>query len=298
MFGYINIQPQALTDEQKKRYRARYCGLCRALRDRAGAAGRLTLSNDMTFLSILLGSLYEPSEEEGTDPCPLHPLKKLPWSRSECTEYAADMNLILAWYKSLDNAADEGSAVARGRAKRLEKTASEALGRHPEQAKGIREALEEIGKIEKEDRCDVDRLCRLSGQMLGWVFSFREDVFRPVLFSVGASLGAFVYLMDAWEDYDTDLKKGCFNPLREIHDQRDYQDLIHDALLMKMGDVSAALSLLPLQKDMDLIENVVYHGVWSRYDYLMKKKADDGTRDGEGGDTDCADPDGKKETDK
>lgn len=297
MFGYIAVQPQALTEEAKTRYRSRYCGLCRALRDRAGAAGRLALSNDMTFLSILLSSLYEPKESAGSDPCPLHPLKKTAWTRSACTDYAADMNLFLAYLKCLDNVADEGSRAAALRAKRLEKPAALAEERWKEQARGVREALEEIGRLEKENSADVDRLCRLSGQMLGSVFAYRDDVFAPVLYAAGGALGAFVYLMDAWEDYDGDVRKGCFNPLREMHAQADYEDLIHDVLLMKMGEASEALKLLPLQKDMDLIENVVYHGVWQRYDMKMKQKAG-GAGDGEDEAGGCADPDGTKESDR
>ena len=144
MFGYIAVQPQALTEEAKTRYRSRYCGLCRALRDRAGAAGRLALSNDMTFLSILLSSLYEPKESAGSDSCPLHPLKKTAWTRSACTDYAADMNLLLAYLKCLDNVADEGSRAAALRAKRLEKPAALAEERWKEQSRGVREALEEM----------------------------------------------------------------------------------------------------------------------------------------------------------
>ncbi len=298
MFGYISIQPQALSAEQTGRYRAHYCGLCRVLRDRAGAAGRLALSNDMTFLSILLGSLYEPAESGGSDACPLHPFRKMPWTRSRCTEYAADMNLILAYYKCLDNLADEGTASSGARAKRLEKPAVRAMETWKDQARGIREALEEIGRLEKEDSRDVDRLCALSGQMLGWAFAWQNDVFAPVLFRLGSALGAFVYLMDAWEDYDGDIKKGCFNPLKDLHGQADYQELIHDVLLMKMGAAVEALELLPLEKDVDLIRNVVYHGVWSRYDQLTRKKAGDGTQDGPEEPEGCADPDGKKETDK
>jgi hypothetical protein len=45
------------------RYQAYYCGLCRTLKERYGDLGRLTLSNDMTFLLILLSSLYEPEED-------------------------------------------------------------------------------------------------------------------------------------------------------------------------------------------------------------------------------------------
>ena len=43
MFGDIAINVKQLTDEQVARYKSWYCGLCYALRDRFGQAGRLTL---------------------------------------------------------------------------------------------------------------------------------------------------------------------------------------------------------------------------------------------------------------
>ena len=68
------VNPQTLEEGEKQRFRACYCGLCRALKARYGDAGRLTLSNDMTFLSMLLSALYEPEETQGALRCPLHPL--------------------------------------------------------------------------------------------------------------------------------------------------------------------------------------------------------------------------------
>ena len=64
MFGYVLVNPQTLEEGEKQRFRACYCGLCRALKARYGDAGRLTLSNDMTFLSMLLSALYEPEETQ------------------------------------------------------------------------------------------------------------------------------------------------------------------------------------------------------------------------------------------
>ena len=60
MFGYITANMATMDKEQQTRYRAYYCGLCRVLREHYGQAGRMTLSNDMTFLAIVLSSLYEP----------------------------------------------------------------------------------------------------------------------------------------------------------------------------------------------------------------------------------------------
>ena len=64
MFGYVIANREIMTEEQIERYRAYYCGLCRTLKRRHGAAARFTLNYDMTFLVLLLSSMCEPEEEE------------------------------------------------------------------------------------------------------------------------------------------------------------------------------------------------------------------------------------------
>ena len=59
MFGYVIPNQAALDDEAKARYRTAYCGLCRRIGALHGLRGRLTLSYDLTFLDLLLSSLYE-----------------------------------------------------------------------------------------------------------------------------------------------------------------------------------------------------------------------------------------------
>ena len=102
-----------LSSEEKARYGKVYCGICRALRLRGGKLARLGLQYDMAFLALLLMSLYEPQEQEGSAACRLHPIKPRPWVDGQYIRYAADMNLALAYYKSLDDAADEGSLSGR-----------------------------------------------------------------------------------------------------------------------------------------------------------------------------------------
>ena len=59
MFGYIIPDQQAMDADARQRYRTAYCGLCRRSAALHGIAGRLTLSYDLTFLNLLLSSLYE-----------------------------------------------------------------------------------------------------------------------------------------------------------------------------------------------------------------------------------------------
>ena len=64
MYGYIVMNKPELKIREYERYRAYYCGLCRALKTDAGMRGQISLSYDMTFLALLLSALYEPETVE------------------------------------------------------------------------------------------------------------------------------------------------------------------------------------------------------------------------------------------
>ena len=101
MFGYVNINRNELSDENKKIYQGYYCGLCQKLKEVSGRKGQMLLNYDMTFLVVLLTGLYE-LEDKSTDfVCALHPTKKRTARINEATEYAADMNIILIRKKHL-----------------------------------------------------------------------------------------------------------------------------------------------------------------------------------------------------
>ena len=87
MFGYVAPVLSVLPDEQKQRYRSVYCGVCHALKSRHGQSGRLSLSNDMTFLALLLSSLYEPETAQATARCGIHPVKKHPFCSSSMIDF-------------------------------------------------------------------------------------------------------------------------------------------------------------------------------------------------------------------
>ena len=113
MFGYLVAAAGVLEDDQRQRYQELYCGLCRSLERCFGHPARLTLNYDMTFLVLLLGSLYEPEEETAQRRCPRHPLEAQTYVCSELSDYAANMNLALAYLKCLDDWQDEHRSIQR-----------------------------------------------------------------------------------------------------------------------------------------------------------------------------------------
>ena len=135
MFGFVVSDAGALSEEEKERYRAVYCGLCLALRDRYGQLSRACLTYDLTFFVLLCNSLHEPVETKGASHCVMHPAPAAPraWARSAWTDYAADLSVALAYHKVLDDVADDGDLAARAAERLLAGAYERARARIPEQ---------------------------------------------------------------------------------------------------------------------------------------------------------------------
>ena len=116
MFGYVIPNQAALSPEAQARYRTAYCGLCRRIGALHGLRGRLTLSYDLTFLNLLLSSLYEGESElaAGSGHCPIHPIRKVDWRASAPTDYCADLSVALHYYNAADKWKDDHSLLGLG----------------------------------------------------------------------------------------------------------------------------------------------------------------------------------------
>ncbi|MDD3882296.1 MAG: DUF5685 family protein [Eubacteriales bacterium] len=272
MFGYVTIDASSLSEESRKRYEAYYCGLCRELKNRYGAQGQLTLSYDMTFLLILLSSLYEPEEKSETRSCVVHPIKKRQMLTSDISAYCADMNIALAYYKCLDNWKDDKSLAGLSQAKLLKKAYGRVEESWPEKCAAIKTALDAIDSAEKSGEKSVDALANQTAAMLGEIYAYKQDIWQDALRCVGGAVGRFIYLMDAYEDLPADKRLGRFNPLREMSESADYETLLKDALSLLIAEGTEAFETLPCIQDVDILRNILYSGVWARYAAITARR--------------------------
>ncbi|MBQ8537144.1 MAG: hypothetical protein IJ461_07075 [Clostridia bacterium] len=272
MFGYVNINGKALSEEAYRRYRSFYCGLCLTLKNRHGTAGRLTLSYDLTFLAMILSGLYELEETRLEQRCPVHPAKKQAFTVTQVMDYCADMNVLLAYYKALDDWKDDRSLTAKGLMGRLEKPFEKVQAAYPNKCRLVKECLQKIQQVEESHQSPLDTLCNLTGQMLGEIYAWQQDHWEGDLRRMGEGLGRFIYLMDAYDDLREDEKKGRYNPLLAYRQQPDFETLVKDGLTLMIAEGTDAFESLPILQDADIARNVLYAGVWSRYAMLQKKE--------------------------
>ena len=107
MFGYVRPSDGHLTAEDKQRFQAAYCGLCRSLGRRYGLAARMILNYDLAFLAMLLSR--EPECPTAHCRCPAHPIRGCDALEPQpAFDAAADLSVILTWWQLTDGVADHG----------------------------------------------------------------------------------------------------------------------------------------------------------------------------------------------
>lgn len=274
MFGYVNVNGQELSEENKKIYQSYYCGLCRSLRKNYGAGCQLLLNYDMTFLIVLLTGLYEPTNREQNFTCGLHPMKKRTSCVNEVSDYAAAMNVALAYHNLLDDWKDDRNYTKKTIASIIRKSYEEVARNYPRQVATIEEYLAKLGEFEEAKEQNIDLVAGATGEMLGEIFAWKQDEWYDELKTLGFYMGKFIYLMDAYEDLDKDERKDSYNPFRFLRREQaqNFETLAKLMMTSMMSECAKSFERLPILTHAEILRNILYSGVWSKYEYIQLKK--------------------------
>ncbi|MDD6966792.1 MAG: DUF5685 family protein [Firmicutes bacterium] len=275
MFGYVNANWKELTQAQQERYGAVYCGICRSIHHRVSNPARAVLSYDMAFLALLHMSLYEPEENAGKNRCVLHVLRPRAWVDNPCVDYAADMNVALAYYKAQDDLQDEGKTSAKLLLSMLEPHMEAIRQRWPRQCDAMKACMEELRELEGANTANPDLPASCFGRLMAELMVYQEDQWQEELRNLGFALGRFIYLADAMLDYDRDKRKKQYNPFLAMGQGRDTGKW-EQYLVLAMARCTESYEKLPLVQDKPLLDNILYSGVWVQYRAKVKKEETNG----------------------
>ena len=272
VFGLVGVNIKELSKQEKERYNAVYCGICRGIRQECSQFARLGLSYDMAFLALLLMSLYEPEETAGKRACNLHPIKPRPWVDNEYIRYCACMNVALGYYNALDDAQDEGGVTAKMMLKIFGKEMDRIRKNYPRQCEAMEQNLAQLRKLEQENCENPDLPAGCFGALLGEVFVYEEDMWAGCLRETGKALGRYIYLADGAMDYRQDQKKQQYNPFLAMGTGEDIEKW-DQYLLMAMGRCTDYYERLPLVQDKKILDNILYSGVWVAYRNKLRRNS-------------------------
>lgn len=270
MFGYVRINKMDLTFREYEHYKAYYCGLCKYLKRNHTELSRMTINYDITFLIVLLSSIYQPSAQVFHEKCIVDPVKKKKHIINEITEYAASMNILLAYYKLEDDVNDEGDIKSRLVRRAYRKSFKTAYDKYPQKADFIKACLGELRSLEEDQSTSIDQTSNCFARLLEEIFDYKDDEYRNRLRKVGFNIGKYIYIMDAYEDLDQDLEKGRYNPFSSYKDDREGLKVRVDKLIgMTLARLEEAILDLDINVNKSIIDNIIYSGVYLRYKGLI-----------------------------
>ncbi len=287
MFGYVKVCKAELRVREYEEYKAVYCTLCRVLGEEYGLAARGLLSYDACFY-VLLQDCAESGEnpEYKAGRCRFNPLKKCNYQTNcgESYRAAAALTVLMSYQKVRDNIAD-GKALKRIAAYMvspyLRGKYKKAKTRYPQFAEAVEQAMTAQSVLEKEGCVSTDRAADPSARALAAVCTafIQSETQKRIIERVAYCVGRFVYLLDAYDDLEDDLKSGNYNPFVTKYDIRDVAELrdtaLHEnilrALHMTANEAAVSFHLLSGEVHRGILENILQDGLESVCMTVRKK---------------------------
>lgn len=257
MFGYVTICREHLSEEGFNTFKAYYCGLCREIGKSCSQSARLGLSYDITFLAIMLSSLSD-GGETNTRRCFMKMGKPhLCVENDRAVSYAADMGVLLSYLKLLDDWKDEKSIKALMEMQLFRSAVKKAKSRYPKIYDQIRDCLNKLSVLEKEKCGSVDETADCFAKILEILFTpdfVTDEAQRRSLAWLGYNIGRWIYIIDAYNDLEKDIKQGSYNPF--IYGSE--KDNISESLTFTLENAASAYNLLAIKRNREVIENILY----------------------------------------
>ncbi|MGL5149878.1 MAG: DUF5685 family protein [Clostridium sp.] len=283
MFGYVTPLKGELKIKEFNLFNAYYCGVCLGIKKLYGNIPRGTLNYDMTFLALLLDGLSCNKLKIVPKRCMAHPHKKKPMILDNfAIDYASSMNVALVYYKLLDDVLDDNSIKSKFLTVVLKPYKDKFSSSLEDINLIIKENLNKLYQLEKDkDFSCLDEICHPFSEIVANILKLYPNpiendtkIRREILYSLGYSLGKWIYLIDALDDLEDDLKNSKFNPINHLFnkDNLSYTELLplikarlEFSIFSCGANCKEKLLELNLHKNENILLNIIELGMADKY---------------------------------
>lgn len=292
MFGYVRPYKPELLVKEYQAYKSVYCGLCKSLGKEFGLLSRTFLSYDAAFLvllSISINSVNCVGSENTTlkfyrKSCVVNPLKKCLFCECQDKSFslAGAVSIIMTYYKIKDDIHDSSpfkKLLSCSSVPLILKSYNSAKRAYPEIEAIISDFSQEQKCIERQKDVGIDLSAKPTADALAKILpmltSNSND--KRILAQFGFFLGRWIYLMDAADDIDKDIKSKNFNPF--VNDlivsrnmtQTEVNNYCNQVLNQTMAQLINAFNLLNLYEFKSILGNIIFKGMPNMQNQILSK---------------------------
>ena len=132
-----------------------------------------------------------------------------------------------------------------------------------------------IHQYEQQESVHIDDISGCFGKVMAEICAVEDDIWTEHLREFGFFLGKFIYILDAYDDIEKDLKHHTFNPFIDQFQQVDFEEKCYHLLEMMISRAAEAFEYLPIEENVEILRNIIYSGVWSQYELRKKRRLED-----------------------
>lgn len=276
MFGYVVVNKPELKIKEFDMYREYYCGLCHRLKHCHKSASRFSLNYDYVFLILLLSGLYEPEETCEKRRCMVHPVGKQRIRYNEFTDYVADMTVVLARLKCMDDWRDEKNFAGKVYGDILKKQYEKVKKKYPEKVEIIEQAILNLENAQRKKEENIDVVSGYSAKIFAEVFAVYDDEWEQSLRKIGFYLGKFIYIMDAFDDMENDIRDNVYNPFRMWYPEKGFDERVRKILMVNAAECAREFERLPIvSEQVHILRNILYSGIWTKFTEISDRRKED-----------------------
>lgn len=293
MFGYLQPCKPYLMIKDFEMYKSVYCGLCKKLGEEYGIFARLALSYDCTCYSVIAMGLRGECEGVYKKRCVFNPLKKCFYCKSGNSQLslAAAVTIASAYYKLEDTVRDSRffkSAAVRFLKLFLKRPLKKVEKNYPEIAYAVKQLNISQKLAEQSNNPSLDEAAEPTAIMLKKLMLILAETEKEKLVfgEFGYFLGKWIYLMDAADDYEKDMKNNSFNPFAITFKNKSFSEkeitlYMNEVINLVAARVSAAYSFMEIKSFKVISDNIINMGLGQMQKKIIfdkKKKSEKKSR--------------------
>lgn len=272
MFGFVRPCEDKLSKQEKEIFRSYYCGVCKSIARRYTHMARFTLTYDCAFLAMFLTAVKESRPETQNTMCVC---RKRNVVVSDIVDYCADVNLMLAYYKLDDDVNDDNSLKAKMARAAFKRAFNKAKKKNQKIDILIKSNLEYLYLLERDKCSEPDLVAEAFGRLLEGIAGMGCDMDKNAM-GVCYNLGKYIYLLDAYVDYDKDVKNGSYNVFHcKYGNAENLIEKISFLLECTLSEMVQYYKKIEIKMNKEILDNILYLGI---IDPLLKK---DNSEEGE-----------------
>ena len=286
MFGYLSPDKPYLYMKDDTLYKALYCGICKSIGEVCGQRARFTLTYDVAFLSALAHNILGKDVEIKKSRCVAHMIKRRPIAKpDEISKKLGAINVILAYYKLKDDVLDENKGNFKSAL--FKKGYKKAKKKYPKIDSIVKNCYSNLLKLEEDKSDSIDIVADCFSIMLQEIScEVFEDKSTENTKQLTYAVGKWIYLIDALDDYDKDIKNNNFNVFYNYYKSGDYSILIKEhyediiyifnSIFMQITDNYKEIKSY---FNTDLTSNILLRGIPKKTQSILDKgKKEDGQK--------------------